>query len=197
VADQGTSSENLGAAAERLVAREVLSTAKERDPSTRTDPRRKSVTSSHTPPNPALIMHPSKGPGTIAPTRVDPQGPSLIDYSLEIDAEFPQDMVTKMQGNVAKKARRTVIGHTRGGRATFKALHECLKLHLSTSYTSTTLLTWGYFLILFENEEGAIATRKLGTVDWSGLSLSFSRFSPDFDASVQGAEALLTHTIKV
>jgi hypothetical protein len=52
-------------------------------------------------------------------------------------------------------------------------------------------------LILFENEEEAVATRKLTTVDWSGLSLSFSRFSPDFDVSVQGAEALLTHTIKV
>ncbi len=38
---------------------------------------------------------------------------------------------------------------------------------------------------------------KLTTADWSRLSLSFSRFSPDFDASVQGAEALLTHTIKV
>ncbi|CAK9198571.1 unnamed protein product [Sphagnum troendelagicum] len=34
-------------------------------------------------------------------------------------------------------------------------------------------------------------------VDWSGLSLSFSRFSPDFDANAQGAEALLMHTIKV
>lgn len=74
-------------------------------------------------------------------------------------------MVTEMQGNAAKKARRTVIGRTRGGRVTFKALHECLKLHLPTSYTSTTLLTRGYFLILFENEEGAVATRKLATVD--------------------------------
>ncbi len=34
-------------------------------------------------------------------------------------------------------------------------------------------------------------------MDWSGLSLSFSRFSPDFDASAQGAKALLTHTIKI
>jgi hypothetical protein len=65
------------------------------------------------------------------------------------------------------------------------------------SFSSTTLLTRANFLILFENEEGAIATRKLTTVDWSGLSLSFSRFSPDFDANAQGAEALLTHTIKV
>jgi hypothetical protein len=50
-------------------------------------------------------------------------------------------------------------------------------------YTSTTLLTRGYFLILFENEEGTISTRKLTTVEWSGLGLSFSRFSPDFDAN--------------
>jgi hypothetical protein len=106
-------------------------------------------------------------------------------------------MVIEMQSNVAKKARRTVIERTLGGRATFKALHKCLKLHLPTSYTSTTLLTPGYFLILFENKEGALTTRKLTTVEWSGLSLSFSRFSPDFDASAQGAKALLTHTIKV
>jgi len=106
-------------------------------------------------------------------------------------------MVIKMQSNGAKKARKTIIERTLGGRATFKALHECLKLHLSASYSSTTLLTRGYFLILFENEEGAISTRKLTTVEWSGLSLSFSRFSLDFDANAQGAEALLTHTVKV
>jgi hypothetical protein len=60
-------------------------------------------------------MHPNKGPGTIAPTGTDPQGPSPIDYNLEIDAEFPQDMVTEMQGNATKKARKTVIGRTLGG----------------------------------------------------------------------------------
>jgi hypothetical protein len=120
-----------------------------------------------------------------------------MDYGLELEAEFPHEMVSEMQGNAAKKARRTVIGRTLGGRAMFKALHECLKLHLPTSFTSTTFLTRGYFLITFENEEGAIATRKLTMVDWSGLSLSFSRFSPDFDSNTQGAEALLMHTIKV
>ncbi|CAM6078193.1 unnamed protein product [Sphagnum tenellum] len=106
-------------------------------------------------------------------------------------------MVIEMQGNAAKKVRITVIGCTLGGRATFKALHECLKFHLPMSYTSTTLLTQSYFLILFENEEGAISTRKLTTVEWSGLSLSFSRFLPGFGANAQGAEALLTHMIKV
>jgi len=84
-----------------------------------------------------------------------------------------------------------------GGRATIKALHYCLKLHLPASFTSTTLLTRGYFEILFEDKEGAKATRKFTVVEWSGLSLSFSRYVPNFDTSFQGAEALLTHTIKV
>ncbi|CAM6017309.1 unnamed protein product [Sphagnum balticum] len=194
---QGPSSENLGVIVERPVAREDLSATKEKDPSERTESRRRSNTFSATPPNPALIMRPGSGPGTTAPMGVDPQGPSSVDYSLELEAEFPQDMVIEMQGTAAKKTHKTIIGRTLGGRATFKALHECLKLHLPTSYTSTTLLTRGYFLILFENEEGAISTRKLTTIEWSGLSLSFSRFSLDFDASAQGAEALLTHTIKV
>jgi len=104
-------------------------------------------------------------------------------------------MVIKMQGTAAKKARRTVIRRTLGGNS--QNIHECLKFHLPTSFASTTLLTRGYFLILFDSEEGAIATRKLTTVDWSGLSLFFFRFSPNFDANAQGAEALLTHTIKV
>jgi hypothetical protein len=65
------------------------------------------------------------------------------------------------------------------------------------SFISATLLTRGYFLILFENEERTIATKKLTSVEWNGLSLSFSKYTPSFDAGAQGAEALLTHTIKV
>jgi len=197
IVGQGTNLEDLGAAAKRLAAKEASPVANEKGPSKRSGPRRGSDSTSHTPPNPALSAHPSKGPGPITPTGADPQGPSPIDFSLEVEAEFPQDMVTEMQGNAAKKAHRMVIGRTLGGRATFKALHECLKLHLLASYVSTTLLTRGYFMILFENEEGAVTTRKFTIVDWSGLCLSFSKFSPDFDARVQGAEALLTHTIKV
>jgi hypothetical protein len=201
VAGQGLSSEILGATAARQVTREDLLVAEEKDSSGRSDSRedllvaeekdssgrsdskRGSNTFKGTPPNPTPITRLGKGLGTIPPTGADPQGPSSMDYSLELEAEFPQDMVLKMQGNAAKKAHRTVIDRTLGGRATFKALHKCLKLHLPTSFTSTMLLTRGYFLILFENEEGAIATRKLTTVDLSGLSLSFSRFSPDFDSS--------------
>jgi hypothetical protein len=88
-----------------------------------------------------------------------------VDLSIELEAEFPTEMVIEMQGAPAKKARRTVIGRTLGGRASFKALPECLKLHLPTSFASTTLLTRGYFLILFDSEEGAIATKKFTTVD--------------------------------
>jgi hypothetical protein len=84
-----------------------------------------------------------------------------------------------------------------GGRASFKTLLESLKLHLPASFISATLLTKGFFLILFEDEEGATTTRKLAAVEWSGLSLSFSRYNPNFDTNAQGAEALPTHAIKV
>jgi hypothetical protein len=120
-----------------------------------------------------------------------------VNYSKELKVDFPKDLVIEMQVNAAKKARRTVIGRTLGGRASFKTLLESLKLHLPASFVSATLLTKGFFMILFEDEEGATATRKLAAVEWSGLSLSFSRYNPNFDANAQGAEALLTHTIKV
>jgi hypothetical protein len=90
-----------------------------------------------------------------------------------------------------------VIGRALGGRPTIKALQDCLKLHLPASYTSTTLLTRGFFEVLFTNEEGAKLAKKITTVDWSGLNLSFSQYIPNFNASVQGAETLLSHTIKV
>jgi len=116
---------------------------------------------------------------------------------LEIEADFPKELVLIMQENSAKKARRTVIGRTLGGRATFKTLLDCLKLHLPAPLVSTTLLTRGYFEILFEDEEGAKGTRRLTIVEWSDLCLSFSRYISNFDVSSKGAEAQLTHAIKV
>jgi hypothetical protein len=116
---------------------------------------------------------------------------------MEIEAEFPTDLVVEMQQSAAKKARRIVIGRTLRGRATFKTLLDCLKLHLPAPFNSVSLLTRGYFEVLFENEEGAKATRQLAAVEWSGLGLSFSRYIPNFDSSSQGAEAQLTHAIKV
>ncbi len=102
-----------------------------------------------------------------------------------------------MKENAAKKTRRVVIGKTLGGRAMLKSLLDCLKLHLPIPLVSITLLTRGYFEILFEEEEGAKTTRRLTAVEWSDLSLSFLRYAPNFDASAQGAKAQLTHAIKV
>jgi hypothetical protein len=116
---------------------------------------------------------------------------------MEIVADFPTDLVVVMQESAAKKARRIVIHRTLGGRATFKALLDCLKLHLPTPFNSVSLLTRGYFEVLFENEKGAKATRRLAAVEWNEMGLSFSRYIPNFDSSSQGAEAQLTHTIKV
>jgi hypothetical protein len=147
--------------------------------------------------NPTLIVHPGNGLGRASPTGEEIQGPSPVDYSIELEADFSKEMILEMQGNVARKARRTVIGRTLGGRASFKMLQECLKLHLPVTFVSATLLTRGFFLILFEDEKGATATKKLAAVEWSGLNLSFFRYNLNFDANAQGAEALLTHAIKV
>jgi hypothetical protein len=77
-------------------------------------------------------------------------------------------MVIEMRKNLALRARKTVIGRTLAGRASFKDLQDCLKLHLPAPFLTITLLTRGYFEILFEKEEGARATRKLAAVEWSG-----------------------------
>ncbi len=77
-----------------------------------------------------------------------------------------------------------VIGRTLSGRPTIKALQDCLKLHLPASYTSVTLLARGFFEVLFVDEEGAKFARKITMMEWSGLNLSFSRYIPNFDASV-------------
>jgi len=87
-----------------------------------------------------------------------------------------------------------VIGRVLGRRPTIKALQDCLKLHLPTSYTSVTLLTRGFFEMFFMNEKGVKFGRKITAVEWSSLNLSFSRYIPNFDANVQGGWNLtLTH----
>jgi hypothetical protein len=65
------------------------------------------------------------------------------------------------------------------------------------SYTSITLLTRGFIEMLFMDEKGAKSARKITAMEWSGLNLSFSWYILNFDANVQGAETLLSHTIKV
>ncbi|CAK9872121.1 unnamed protein product [Sphagnum jensenii] len=163
----------------------------------RTSRKNSSTLETAPPANPTLNVHSGSGSGRTSPLREEIQGPSPVDYSIELKANFLKEMVIEMQVNAARKARRTMIGRTLGGRASFKTLQESLKLHLSASFISTTLVTKGFFLILFEDEEGAKVTKKLATVEWGGLSLSFSRYNPNFDANAQGAKALLTHAIKV
>jgi hypothetical protein len=135
------------------------------------------------PANSTLNVHLGSGSGRTSPPGEETQGPSPVDYNIELKVDFPKEMVIEMQVNAARKARRTVIERTLGGRASFKTLQESLKLHLPASFISATLLTKGFFLILFEDEKGATATRKLATVEWTGLSLSFSRYYPNFDAN--------------
>jgi len=65
-----------------------------------------------------------------------------------------------------------------------KALQDCLKRHLPTSYTLVTSLTRGFFEVFLTNEERAKSTMKITTMEWSGLNLSFSHYIPNFDASV-------------
>jgi len=116
--------------------------------------------------NPTLNVHLGSGSGRTSPPGEEIQGPSPVNYSRELKVDFPKDLVIEMQVNAAKKARRTVIGRTLGGRTSFKMLLESLKLHLPASFVSATLLTKGFFLILFEDEEGATVTRKLAAVEW-------------------------------
>ncbi len=149
------------------------------------------------PPIPSLNALPGSGSGLSPPSGEDNQGPSPVDYTLEIEAVFPQDMVQDLKKCEAQRARKTVIGRTLGGRASHKDLVDCLKLHLPAPFVTVTLLTRGYFEILFEDEEGAKATRKLAAVEWSGWALSFSKYSENFRPNELGAEKLLTHSIKV
>jgi len=188
---------DLDAIATGQVAQEDHSTVKIKASSSKFMQRRTLTTPASAPSTPPLIAPPGNRTGSTPPLGEKPQGLSPIDYKLELEADFPPKMVFKMQEGAIRKARRMVIGRALGGRPTIKALQDCLKLHLPTSYTSVTLLTRGFFEVLFTNEEGAKFARKITAVEWSGLNLTFSRYIPNFDASVQGAESLLSHIIKV
>jgi hypothetical protein len=131
-------------------------------------------------PPPSLNALPGSGSGISSPTGEDTQGPSPVDYTLEIEAVFPLDMVLDMQKCAAQRAHKTVIGRTLGGRASYKDLVDCLKLHLPAPFVTITLLTRGYFKILFEEEDGARVTRKLTAMEWSGWAFSFSKYSENF-----------------
>jgi len=162
------------AAAARQSEREDLSATRAKAPRKKGTHRKDSISSVKTPSLHTLIAQLGSGSGVAPPEGEASQGPSPVDYNLKIEADFPKELVLTMKENATKKVRRTVIGRTLGGRATFKTLLDYLKLHLPAPPVSTTLLTRGYFEILFEDEEGAKATRRLTAVEWSDLRLSFS-----------------------
>ncbi len=197
VVREGSGFEVPSAGAAKQATRRDLTSAKTTAPSARTTQKRKMAPAVKDSPPPSLNAHPSNRLGAPFPSEEATQGPSLVDYSMEVAADFPLDMVLEMQRNAALKARRTVIGRTLGGKVTFKALQDYLKLHLLALFSAVTLLTRSYFEILFEDKEGARATKKLAAVEWSGWTFSFSKYSASFRSNVQGAETLLTHSVKV
>jgi len=76
--------------------RRYLSGARTKEPNERNASRRKLTTPTMAPPNPTLITLPGSGPRTTSPTGADIQGPSSMDYNLELEVEFPTDMVIEM-----------------------------------------------------------------------------------------------------
>jgi len=137
------------------------------------------------------------GIGTAFPPRKEHQGPSPVDNDLELKVKFLSEMVIEMQEGATHKAQRMVFKRTLGGRLTIKVLNKCLKLHLPSSFISATLLTRGFFEAFFFDEEGAKSTRRITIVEWCNMNLLFFMYVSNFDANAQGAEALLTHMVKV
>jgi hypothetical protein len=174
----------LDAIATRRVAREDHSTIKAKVSSWKHTKRRKPITLASAPSTPLLIVLPGNRTGFAPPSDEEPHRPSPVDNELELEANFRLEMVLEMQKGAIHKARRMVIRRAMGGRPTIKVLQDCLKLNLLASYTSVTLLTRGFFEVLFMDEEGAKSAKRITTVEWSSLNLSFSRYIPNFDASV-------------
>jgi hypothetical protein len=167
----GRSSEGSDIVAAKQSERIDLSAARAKAPRVRNMSQKNSTNSVNAPSPHSLIVQPGSGTSAAPPEGEAAQGPSPIDYSMEIEAEFPIDLVVEMQESVTKKARRTIIGRTLGGRTTFKALLDCLKLHLPAPFNSVSLLTRGYFEVLYENEEGACHAPKFLVDPLEGLGI--------------------------
>jgi hypothetical protein len=79
---------------------------------------------------------------------------------------------------------------------TIKVLNDYLKFHLLTSLVLATLLMRDFFEVLFLDEEGAKATRKITSIEWSGMNFFLSKYVSNFDSNIQRAEVMLMHTMK-
>jgi hypothetical protein len=80
---------------------------------------------------------------------------------------------------------------------TIKVLNDYLKFHVPTSLVLATLLMCGFFEVLFLDEEGAKATRKITSVEWNNMNFFLSRYVSNFDSNTQRAEVMLMHMMKV
>ncbi len=89
----------------RQSEREDLSAARAKAPRKRGTQRKDSISSVTTPSLHTLIAQPGSGSSAAPPDGETSQGPSLVDYNLEIEADFPKELVLTMQENAAKKAR--------------------------------------------------------------------------------------------
>jgi hypothetical protein len=118
------------------VVQEDHSTVKAKTSSSKHTQRNKPTTPASAPSTSTLIAPPSNGIGSLPiDYEPSPQGPSPIDYELELKADFPPEMVLEMQESVVRKTQKIVIRKALGGRPTIKAFQDCLKLHLPASYT--------------------------------------------------------------
>ncbi|CAK9867489.1 unnamed protein product [Sphagnum jensenii] len=96
---------NVSAIAVRPVTREDASDTRAKTSSGKNKTKRNLIAPTKAPPTPNLIMHSGSRPGSTSPPGADNQGPSLVDLSLELEAEFPEELVLEMQSNAAKKMR--------------------------------------------------------------------------------------------
>jgi hypothetical protein len=104
-ASLGRSSETLETVVAKQTEREDLSAARAKVPRTRGAQRKNSISLVMTPSPHTLIVQPSNGSGAASPDGEASQGPLPVDYNLEIEADFPKELVLTMQENAAKKAR--------------------------------------------------------------------------------------------
>jgi len=50
-----------------------------------------------------------------------------------------------------------------------------------------------FFEVLFLDEKGAKATRKITSVEWSGMNFFLSRYVSNFDSNTQRAKVMQAH----
>ncbi len=83
-------------AAARQVLREDASEARALASSGKNEARRTSIAPTKTPPIPNLTTHSGSGLGSSSPPGAENQGPSPVDLNLELEVEFPEEMVLEM-----------------------------------------------------------------------------------------------------